>query len=140
MWCYRNSVQNEAMKVLVIDDDDRIRRMVSKVLVGDGHEVTCASDGAEGMTLFRSGNPTLVITDIIMPEQEGIETIVTIRRERPQVKIIAISGGGKLGDIDVLRMARMLGADDVIPKPFRAQELRRRVRALGAVAGGDHPA
>jgi DNA-binding response OmpR family regulator len=65
-----------------------------------------------------------------MPEQEGIETIVTIRRERPETKIIAISGGGRLSDVEVLRMARLLGADDVLSKPFRAQELRRRVRAL----------
>jgi two-component system, chemotaxis family, chemotaxis protein CheY len=120
------------MKILVIDDDDRIRRMVAKVLGADGHQVTCAADGAAGVAVFRQENPDAVVTDIIMPEQEGIETIVTIRRERPDTKIIAISGGGRLGDIELLRMARLLGADDVIPKPFRAHELRRRVRALGA--------
>ena len=118
------------MKVLVIDDDDRIRRMVARVLSADGHRVSCAADGAAGMVTFRREHPDAVVTDIIMPEKEGIETIVTIRRERPQTKIIAISGGGRLGDIELLRMARLLGADDVLPKPFRAHELRHRVRAL----------
>ena len=119
------------MKILVIDDDDRIRRMVEKVLSADGHQVTCAVNGAAGVAAFRKEPPDTVVTDIIMPEQEGIETIVTIRRERPETKIIAISGGGgRMGDIELLRMAQLLGADDVIPKPFRAHELRRRVRAL----------
>jgi DNA-binding response OmpR family regulator len=118
------------MKILVIDDDDRIRRMVVKVLSADGHRVTCAADGSAGLTAFRREKPDAVVTDIIMPEREGIETIVTIRKERPETRIIAISGGGRLGDIELLRMARLLGADDVIPKPFRAHDLRRRVRAL----------
>jgi DNA-binding response OmpR family regulator len=118
------------MKVLVIDDDDRIRRMVAKVLSADGHQVTCATDGAAGVAAFRRERHDAVVTDILMPEQEGIETIVTIRRERPETKIIAISGGGRMGDIELLRMAQLLGADDVLPKPFRAHELRRRMRAL----------
>ena len=92
--------------------------------------MTCAADGAAGVTAFRQENPDAVVTDIIMPEQEGIETIVTIRRERPETKIIAISGGGRLSNVELLRMARLLGADDVLPKPFCAQELRNRVRAL----------
>lgn len=118
------------MKILVIDDDDRIRRMVAKVLIADGHQVTCVENGIAGVAAHRREKPDVVVTDIIMPEQEGIETIVTIRRERPEAKIIAISGGGRMADIELLRMARLLGADDVIAKPFRAEELRRRVRAL----------
>jgi DNA-binding response OmpR family regulator len=129
------------MKILVIDDDDRIRRMVAKVLSADGHRVTCAADGVAGMALFRQETPDAVVTDIIMPEREGIETIVSIRKERPETKIIAISGGGRLGDIELLRIARLLGADDVIAKPFRAQDLRRRVRALDpSLASLDIPA
>ena len=104
--------------------------MVSKILAADGHEVVCAGDGVAGMAAFRKVDPAIVITDILMPEQEGIETIVTMRRERPRVGIIAISGGGSIGDIEVLRMARLLGADDVMPKPFHAKDLRSRVLAL----------
>jgi DNA-binding response OmpR family regulator len=118
------------MKILVIDDDDQVRRMATKVLSADGHEVIAAADGLQGVARCRADKPALVITDIIMPEQEGIETILTIRREWPEIKIIAISGGGTLGEIEVLRMARILGADDVLPKPFRVQDLRQRVRAL----------
>jgi DNA-binding response OmpR family regulator len=125
------------MKILVIDDDDQVRGLVSKILVGDGHEVIVAAGGAEGVSLFRSEQPQIVITDIIMPDQEGIETILTLRREQPQVKIIAISGGGQIGETDVLRMAQLLGADEVIAKPFRPEDLRRKVRALGPSGGAE---
>jgi DNA-binding response OmpR family regulator len=122
------------MKILVIDDDEMVRRMVTRILHSDGHEVLCAADGAAGMMLLREHAPAVVITDIIMPEQEGIETILSIRREKPEVKIIAISGGGLFGEIEVLKMARLLGADEVIAKPFRAQDLLSRVRQNGAVS------
>jgi DNA-binding response OmpR family regulator len=126
----RGASQVEAMKVLVIDDDELLRGMVAKMLRLDGHEVVAAADGPHGMELFRKEQPALVITDIIMPEREGIETILELRRANPRVKIIAMSGGGRLGEIHVLKMARLLGADDAIEKPFRSQELRDRVQVL----------
>jgi CheY-like chemotaxis protein len=76
-----------------------------------------------GMALFLSERPEIVITDVFMPEQEGIETILKMRRANPQIKIIAISGGGQIGGVDVLNIARALSADEVIAKPFRAHEL-----------------
>ena len=115
------------MKILVIDDEDLVRRTVTKILRSDGHEVVCAANGMAGMSLFRAERPDVVITDIIMPEQEGIETILSIRREHPGVRIIVISGGGQIGDTEVLKMARLLGADEVIAKPFRAKDLLSRV-------------
>jgi DNA-binding response OmpR family regulator len=118
------------MKILVIDDEPGVRRTVGKILRADGHEVLTAEDGKRGMTLFCNEQPQIVITDIIMPEQEGIETIMAMRRGNPGVRIIAISGGGCVGALDVLKMAQMLGADDVIEKPFRAADLLARVRAL----------
>jgi len=120
------------MKILVIDDDDAIRRMIGKILRSDGHEVLAAEDGRRGMSLFRKERPQIVVTDIIMPEQEGFETIMAMRRDNPGVKIIAISGGASVGDLDVLKMAQLLGADEVIGKPFRADDLLGRVRALDA--------
>jgi YesN/AraC family two-component response regulator len=87
-------------------------------------------DGKRGMVLFGKEHPEVVVTDIVMPEQEGIETIVAMRRANPDVKIIAISGAAKIGDIDLLKMARLLGADDVIAKPFRAKDLLSRLGAL----------
>jgi DNA-binding response OmpR family regulator len=111
------------MKILVIDDDHLVRYTISKILSRNGHDVVTASDGKRGMAVFRSENPDVVITDIIMPEQEGAETIIMIRHERPLVRIIAISGGARTRNIDYLEMARALGADDVIRKPFEADEL-----------------
>ena len=113
------------MKILVIDDDHLVRFTLSKILRKSGHDVSMAADGARGMLALGTEHPDIVITDIIMPEQEGFETIIKIRRDHPEIKIIAISGGlrtGK-GDLDVLSMAQSLGADGVIAKPFEPQEL-----------------
>ena len=83
------------------------------------------------MTVLRDEHPDVVITDIIMPEQEGIDTIIQIRRERPGIKIIAISGGGRIRNIDFLEMAQSLGADEVLAKPFEADELLSSLIRLG---------
>jgi DNA-binding response OmpR family regulator len=114
------------MKILVIDDDVLLLRVMSRILVNDGHEVQSATDGERAMAIYRDMQPELVITDIVMPGQEGMETILTLRRDDNPVKIIAISGT----DAEMLETARLIGADDVIEKPFRAHELIERVRAL----------
>jgi CheY-like chemotaxis protein len=123
-------------KILVIDDDAIVRQTLTTVLEDGGYEVFMADDGLRGMTAFRSGRPDLVITDIIMPEQEGLQTITEIRRERPDAKIIAISGGGRIANTDFLKMAKALGAMAAIPKPFDPDELVSVVRAC--LAGRDH--
>ncbi len=119
------------MKILVIDDDHLVRYAVSKILLSYGYEVATASDGKSGMAVLRAEQPDAVITDIIMPEQEGIDTIIQIRRERPATKIIAMSGGGRIRNFDFLEMARALGADDVIAKPFEADALLSCLINLG---------
>jgi CheY-like chemotaxis protein len=118
------------MKILVIDDDHLVRYTLLKILQRNGHEVVTASDGKRAMTIFRSEHPDVVITDIVMPEQEGAETIIMIRHERPEVRIIAISGGARTRNVDYLEMARALGADDVLRKPFEAEELLSRLARL----------
>jgi CheY-like chemotaxis protein len=119
------------MKILVIDDDGRFRRLAAKILTAEGHEVIEANDGAEGLRVFQKEKPRLVITDIIMPNQEGIETILELRRENPMIKIIAMSGSlGPSGGAGFLRMAQQLGADETIAKPFRPEELRTVVRRV----------
>lgn len=119
------------MKILVIDDDDRVRRLVTKILASDGHLVLTADNGLHGMTVFRQERPDVVVTDILMPEQEGMETILALRRENPSIKIIAMSGSTpEVGDLDFLKMAQMLGADGVLGKPFRAADLLARIRQL----------
>src|ERR1700730_13822482 len=119
------------MKILVIDDDHLVRYALSKILSSYGYEVVTAADGKRGMTVLRDEHPDVVITDIIMPEQEGIDTIIQIRRERPGVKIIAISGGGRIRNIDFLEMPQSLGANDVRAKPFEVDELLSCLIRLG---------
>ena len=115
-------------KVLVIDDDAIVCASIVHILEDDGYEVLSAQDGLRGMAMFRSEQPDLVITDIIMPEQEGIQTITEMRKARPDAKIIAISGSGSIGNIDFLRIAQHLGASDAIAKPFDPEDLLKRVK------------
>lgn len=110
-------------KILVVDDDAMVRTTVSTILRHHGFEVDLAVNGKQGLAAFREAAPDLVITDIIMPEKEGLETIIEMRRARPAIKIIAMSGGGRVGNSDFLRMAKSLGADAVIPKPFGPGDL-----------------
>lgn len=110
-------------KILVIDDDPAILLMIEIILTGAGYRVTCAPDGDEGVRLFRALRPDLVITDVIMPVREGIETILAIRQDQPNAKIIAMSGGGRTASRDLLTMARRLGADRIMSKPFTIDEL-----------------
>jgi len=120
------------MKILVIDDDHLVRYTVSRILQKSGHDVVTAADGARGIEVLGMERPDVVITDIIMPEQEGFQTIVKIRRDHPGIKIIAISGGlrREAGNLDVLSMAESLGADSVIAKPFEPEELLAELAKL----------
>ena len=118
------------MKILVIDDDDMVRDSLAVVLRGQGYDVYTASDGYRGMSVFASARPDMVVTDILMPDQEGIETIRRMRLEYPEIKIIAMSGGGRIIDIDVLDLASKLGADAVLAKPFDPEHLLRRISDL----------
>jgi len=115
-------------KILVIDDDAIVRTSIVLLLVDAGYQVLSAENGALGMALYRSEQPDLVVTDIIMPEQEGIQTITEIRKVRPDAKIIAISGGARLGHADFLKIALVLGAMAAVPKPFDQDELLTLVK------------
>jgi CheY-like chemotaxis protein len=120
-------------KILVIDDDSLVRDTIVRILERKDYQVIVASDGRRGLRMFHSEQPDLVITDIIMPEAEGIETIREIRREVPDAKIIAISGGSRIGNMDFLDVAGKLGASEVLPKPFDPVDLVNLVsRCLSA--------
>ena len=118
------------MKILVIDDDDQMRVLLRQVMEWAGFEVTEAEDGREGMQQQRRQPADLVITDLIMPEQEGMETIRLLKKEFPQTRIIAISGGGRIGPEAYLPAAQELGADRVFSKPFDVRELAGAVKEL----------
>lgn len=117
--------------VLLIDDDPLFRTMMRRALEGAGHEVRDAENGDVGMKMFAAEPAHVVVTDILMPEKEGIATIRELRGLGRPVTILAVSGGSDwTGRLDVLGFARRLGADDVLWKPFRAQELVDRVARL----------
>ena len=116
--------------VLVIEDDQEVREYLVAVLSRAGHTVSAASNGREGVNKFRETPTQVVITDIIMPEKDGIETILDLRREHPMLKVIAISGGGRSTPENYLHSARLLGADKAIRKPFKNEEILAAVREL----------
>jgi len=118
------------MRILVIDDDDQMRTLLRQVMEWTGYEVVEAGDGREGMHKHRKQPVDLVITDLIMPEQEGLETISALRKDSPGIKIIAISGGGRIGPEAYLLTAQELGADRVFSKPFDVRELAETVKEL----------
>lgn len=123
-------------RVLVIDDEEDVRQLLATGLGVDGHTVFEAADGDEGIAMLARQAVDLVITDIVMPNKEGIETIIELRRTHPGLKIIAISGGGIMSGPDTLRVARSLGAHATMRKPFRVADLRRTVAACLAVEAG----
>jgi YesN/AraC family two-component response regulator len=116
--------------ILIIDDDPQILVMLGQILEREGHEVVEASNGKEGLKLYRENPTDLVITDLIMPEKEGIETIMEFRRDFPDVKIIAISGGGQIDAEQYLSMAQKLGVEKTFAKPVERAELLKVLREL----------
>lgn len=117
-------------RILVIDDEAPVRDLFRMMLERAGYEVALAGDGKEGMASHRETPADLIITDIVMPEKEGLETIVELRRDYPDVKIIAISGGGRIGPDSYLDMAKSLGAHCAFSKPVDRDELLAALREL----------
>ena len=116
--------------VLLIEDDRTLLLAMARAFSRAGAQVILAADGAEGLKHFMSHSPDLVVTDIIMPEREGIETIVAMKAARPKVPILAVSGGGRTPPHEFLALAKQLGADAVLTKPFRAAQLLDSARLL----------
>ena len=114
-------------RILVIDDDQPLRETLARVLAGAGYETDQAADGNAGLAACARHRPDLVITDIIMPDREGIETILELRRRSPDLPVIAMSGGS-VGHRDYLTAATQLGAVRGLAKPFLPQDLLDAVR------------
>jgi len=109
--------------ILLVDDDGQVRQMLKITLEREGYEVVEASDGTEAVDLYDPDQIDLVITDIVMPEKEGIETIMELKAVNPGVKIIAISGGGRINPEDYLTWARRFGVANTFTKPVARKEL-----------------
>ena len=113
--------------ILIIDDSIEVRRVIARVLRLANYRVTEAANGAIGLKLCRDALPALVITDMVMPEKDGFETIEQLRRQMPKLPILAISGGGMM---DYLAFAARLGATAVLQKPFKIEDLLETVARL----------
>lgn len=110
-------------RILVIDDEEQMRRLLRRALERAGYEIIEACDGNEGIRCYRTAHVDLIISDILLAGQGGFETITALRHEAPGIKIIAMSGGGYVGDSDLLDIARQLGAQRTLQKPFELQDL-----------------
>jgi two-component system chemotaxis response regulator CheY len=116
--------------ILVVDDENQIRRLVRETLEQAGYRVTEASDGKEALQQYRLAPADLVIMDILMPKQDGLETTVALRREFPEAKIIVITGGSDMiGTLSFVDVAKMLGAHSTLQKPFEMKGLLDTVQA-----------
>jgi len=118
--------------ILIIDDDAAVSRTLSLILTRAGHQVTTVTSGRKGLELLTQNGFDLVLTDIIMPELDGIEAIRRIRTDHPGLRIIAMSGGGQIDKADFLHMAEALGADRVLEKPVRSERLLELVGSVMA--------
>jgi len=121
-------------RVLVVDDDEDVREMLRQMLERQGYEVTTAADGKQGLARYREDPADLIVLDIVMPEREGLETIMELRRDDPGVKIIAISGGGRIGPQSYIEVARALGAQRTFAKPLDRREFLAAVHDLAGPA------
>ncbi len=120
-------------RILLVDDDELLRNVLALTLRKMGHVVIEARNGREALELSADGLPDLLITDLIMPEKEGLETITTIRQIHPTVKVIAMSGGGRGDATDYLNVARLLGADRTLQKPFTQVAMAQAIAEVCAM-------
>lgn len=116
--------------ILIIEDNLVLLKSLAERFASAGAAVLVASEGASGLRQFRKQRPDLVITDIIMPDKEGIETISEIRALDPELPVLAISGGGRVEASAFLDLAKRLGATDIMAKPFRSQDIMDRAKKL----------
>lgn len=121
------------LTVMVVDDEVSVRKTLCENLEECGFEVISAKDGQEALNIMGEGRvPDVVITDLIMPRTEGLEVIMSVRRQYPGIRLVAISGGGRSKAADFLQMAAKLGADAVMPKPLNIEELEKTILELMA--------
>jgi CheY-like chemotaxis protein len=131
-------------RILIIEDADDERASLRESLICAGHRVCCALNGKAALPLLREWHVDIVITDMLMPEMDGVETIINLRRDYPDLKIIAVSGLRGANPDVYLRLARNLGAHVVMAKPFTTNEILEVIDALsqggssGSSESGDH--
>lgn len=119
------------LRVLIVDDHDDLRSMLCRALEERGHEVHGAQDGAVALKLLDRHSVDVVVTDLVMPEKEGIETIMSVRKQHPHIRILAISGGHQTRNATpYLELAARLGAHGTLEKPFTIEELAGKILSV----------
>ena len=121
---------NSGIKVLIIDDDELVRMTFKSIISRAGYTIFEADNGSKGLDLFKKEKPQVVVTDILMPDKEGLETITEMREFNSDAKIIAISGGGSTNNMSFLQLAKEVGADHTLSKPIRPSALLTAIEAL----------
>jgi DNA-binding response OmpR family regulator len=116
--------------ILIVEDDKDLREMLKISLVRRRFTVMEAENGKDAIIHFKPSMTDLVITDLIMPEEDGLKVIMKLHELKPSIKIIAISGGGKAGPGSYLNLAKALGADNIYSKPFSINDMIARVEEL----------
>lgn len=116
--------------ILVVDDEAELRDVVSRVLMDAGHRVTTAANGQEAIARVAQEEFDLVLTDVIMPERDGMQVITEVRKKQPRAKIVAMSGGGHIPRDQYLKIATGLGAHAILEKPFSNRELVDTIAAV----------
>lgn len=116
--------------LLIVDDEDMVRMTLRQILEKAGHSVVEAIDGQDALRVFGDNKIDLVITDIVMPNMDGIEAIMALRDEQPFLKIIAISGGGRTKNMDFLELAKEIGAKEILAKPFEKSQVIETVNKI----------
>lgn len=117
--------------ILVVDDEAPVRNLLSDVLEKEGYTVFTAETGVEASAIYNSNEIDLIITDLVMPEKGGIDLIMELKKQDPNIKVIAISGGGGItGRFDYLPIAKLVGATEIIAKPFQVTEIREQVARM----------
>jgi CheY-like chemotaxis protein len=123
--------------ILIVEDDKDLREMLKISLLKRNYTVHEASNGKEALLRFKPALTDMVITDLIMPDEDGLKVIMKIKELKPTIKVIAISGGGKAGPGNYLNLAKALGADEIFPKPFSINDLIRKIDELLSVEQPD---
>ena len=117
--------------ILVVDDEAPVRNLLSDVLEKEGYTVFTAETGVVASEIYNSNDIDLIITDLVMPEKGGIDLIMELKKQDPNIKVIAISGGGGItGRFDYLPIAKLVGATEIIAKPFQVTEIRAQVAKM----------
>jgi CheY-like chemotaxis protein len=119
--------------ILIVEDENDLREMLKVSLVRRKFTVLESENGKDAITHFKPSVTDLVITDLIMPEEDGLKVIMRLRELKPSIKVIAISGGGKAGPASYLNLAKALGADAVYSKPFSVNEMIKKIEELLAI-------